>query len=118
MYFQLKGARRQRTFTIFENVYLVRARSVVEARKKARGHARWAASVEDAITVNGVSAKTMFAGLRKVVLCAGDPQTSKPDRVHRVYDGIEATYSRYRVVGRDRLNALVRGQPVSVKYEE
>ena len=46
MYFRRKRATRQREFLVWENVYLVRASSIREAKKKAR-HFALAASGND-----------------------------------------------------------------------
>lgn len=118
MYFESTLRRTQKTFVAHENVYLVRAKSASEARRKGIKHARSAISLTDKITINGSSVRMVFGGIRSVVSCAGDPMTSKPDRVTHMYSGVEGTYSRFLVQGRGRLRDLIRGRRTSVIYDE
>lgn len=119
MYFRLKRSVQQTEFVAWENVYLVKASSVGEARQKARRYAK-AASGDDGgdLTVDGKPATLVFGGLRKVVECIGDPTTFQRNDVIRLHDGVEATYSSFVVRSRKELDRLIRGKPAMVLYKD
>ena len=119
LYFD-EGPRHQGAFVVWENVYLILARTPREATKKAEKLGR-AECVEQALTVNGKPARLVFGGVRKVLSCAADPMakdgTLTPD-VPILYSGIEATFSQFVVRNKKDLRSLIAGRPTKVAYEE
>ena len=106
-------------YFVYENVYLVRATTAKNARRRGEAFAR--AEVEgEAGIVNwdGRPGKLSFVGIRKVVECAADPSRSGPSDVTRVYDGVEATYSCFLLRTKRELSRFISGKPVAVVYEE
>ena len=113
------GGRPQRTFLVYENVYLVEARSSGSARRKAERLAR-AEEGDQAGTlqVDGKRASMRFAGIRKVTSVAPNMTTLGPQPVRKIVDGVEATYSVFLVKDRRALMALARGKSIDLKYME
>lgn len=113
--------RRQATFVAWENVYLIFARNVRQAAKKAEQLGR-AECVEDAgLTVNGRPARMVFGGVRKVLWCAANPAAQDGLLVPQVpvmYSGVEATFSEFVVRGRKQLRALIAGRPTRLDYRD
>ncbi|HTU17572.1 MAG TPA: DUF4288 domain-containing protein [Gemmataceae bacterium] len=102
---------RQKTFPLWENVILIRARSEEEAFTKAEKHGqRMAGNGQPTITWGGKPAMWVFGGVRKVTAC-DDPE-KRPD------DGTEITYIQLRVRSSKALKKLLEGQPVGVEYIE
>jgi len=116
MYF--KTGKNQRIFLLFENVYLVKARSPTEVRRIATRLARAGVSRDGSDRVNGKPATCEFGGIRKIIECMGDATTFRPAEVRVVHQGMEATYSIYTVRGRKALRAFARGDAVDVAYQE
>ena len=116
-YFRLRK-RIEKSYLVFENVYVVRARSFEEARIRGEQYGREDAAVEDQTTINGVPARQIFGGVRKIVACAARAGAPQGPEVVRMQDGVEATYSRFIVNGQGRLRALLRGKRVAAIYEE
>jgi hypothetical protein len=108
---------RQRTFPVWENVYLIAARSTEEARRRAEALGRAEENLEG-LTWKGKPAKMVFGGVRKVVFCAADPAVRGGHAVTKLYDGVELTYSSMMLKSAADLDALIRGKPVTVVYEE
>src|SRR5436305_8483556 len=80
---------KQREFEVWENIYLVRARSPEEARRGAAHFARVASGNDGGdLRVNGKPATLILGGIRKVVECLGDSTTFKPAAVKVVHDGM------------------------------
>jgi hypothetical protein len=119
MYFATGAS--QKTFVVWEDVYLVKARTRPAALKRAIALARAACTEDETLRVNGRRAKMVFAGIRKMLWCAAapyDPGPSRSPQVTKLYDGVEATFSAFVVRGRERLRKLARGAAVSVRYDE
>ncbi|CAM3526387.1 DUF4288 domain-containing protein [Corallococcus soli] len=108
---------RQRTFPVWENVYLIEASNDEEARQRAEALGR-AEAGQEGLKLNGKPAELVFGGVRKVVSCAANPAVPGKSTVAKLYDGIEATYSTFVVQSRKDLEKLIQGEPVSVLYEE
>jgi hypothetical protein len=120
LYFKLKR-RVQATFLVWENVYLVSAKTRDSARRRAEALGRAECDANDSLTVNGEPAALVFGGIRKLVSCAADPDALGSERSSSVavlQDGVEATYSTFLVRGARRLKTLIQGKPTAVKYEE
>ena len=105
-------------YLVFENVYLFRAHSPGEARKKAALLGQDDANAQTDMRWDGTPVRVVFVGVRKVVSCAANPSGPRDPRVYRMHDGVEATYSRFVLSGKTELRRLVDGKPVSVVYEE
>lgn len=114
--FRLKTGR-QRSFPVWENVYLIEAGNDAEARQRAEELGR-AETAQEGIELNGKPAELVFGGVRKVVSCAADPAVPGESMVSKLYDGVEATYSSLVVKSRADLEKLIKGKPVTVVYEE
>jgi hypothetical protein len=114
-------ARRQATFVVWENVYLILARSPREAAKKAELLGRAECVEQGALRVNGKQARLAFGGVRKVISCAANPMAKDgalTSNVPHLYSGVEATFSQFLVRGRKKLRSLIAGRPTSIDYEE
>lgn len=111
---------RQNTFTVIENILLVRANSPAAALKRALAVARRSQPNNPSLTVDGRPARQSFQGIRKIVECAADANDSisKDGLVSILRVGTEATYLKYRVVGRSSLKRLLSGKETSVVVEE
>jgi hypothetical protein len=114
--FKIRG-RARRNVTVFENVYLVKARTSVECVKKMSGIVKRETSDDPSLAVDGKPAKIVFVGHRKVVRCAMPVDKGKTDVVFGIVSGMEATYSVLRVDTRV-LRALAKGKEVRLVYEE
>lgn len=115
---QLRG--RQRTFTVMENVLMVRGRSAKEALAAATPVARREELNDPTLTIDDRPGRLRFLGIRKVVSCAaqaGDA-SSRDGRVRVMRAGVEATFLTYRVAGRAALKRLLQGKELDVTLEE
>ena len=102
---------KQKTFPLWENVILIRARSVEEAFTKAEAHGqRMAGNEKPTFTWGGKPAAWVFGGVRKVTAC--DDSAERPD------DGTEITYTQMRVRSAAALKKFLDGEPVGVQYIE
>jgi hypothetical protein len=110
LYFEFREGP-QDEFPVMENVYLIHAATEEEAFARAEKRGR-SVCVEDdeSLTVNGRPARLVFGGVRKLISCDTDAETLE--------DGVEATYSFLVVSSRQQLDALSKGEPVPVLYEE
>lgn len=115
LYFKFKTGS-QREFPVWENVYLIRARSPSAARRRAESLGR-AEALVDGVEWNGKPASLVYGGIRKVVSCAANPATASASTVSEIHDGTEATYSQYTVTS-TALKALIAGEAATVRYDE
>jgi len=97
---------KQARLPVWENVYLIQANSPAEARKRAEALGR-AEAGQEVVELEGKPARVVFAGVRKILTCAANPARPGPSTVSKLHDGMEAN-----------LRKLVRGEAVSVVYEE
>ncbi len=103
--------RRQRSFLVWENIVLIRARSAEEAYAKAEQIGREEEAHDDeSLRMDGHPAQLLFAGVRKVVLCVD------PDR--RPSDGTEVSYTEMELPSEEAVRKLVDGEPVVVKIAD
>lgn len=112
--------RRQATFVVWENVYLVFARTGREAARKAEARGRAECIEDDTLEVGGKPARLVFGGVRKVISCAADPEAKDgvlTSDVSVLYSGVEATFSKFVVRGRSKLRSLIAGRKTSVEYQ-
>lgn len=108
-------------YLVYENVYLVRARTGTEAHRKGEVIARQEVIPDDSLRWNGSPARWVYGGIRKVISCAENtrrPSDGAGGDVHALQDGDEATYSAFTVSDRASLRRLVRGDSATVVYEE
>ncbi len=108
-------------YLVYENVYLVRARTGAEARRKGDAIGRREVIDDDTLRWNGSPARCVYGGIRKVISCAENvhrPTDGLGGDVHTIQVGDEATYSVFAVPDRASLRRLVRGAPASVVYQE
>jgi Domain of unknown function (DUF4288) len=104
------------TILVHENVVLVEAPSETAALGKAQIIGQTEATLQDGLTLAGVPAKRVFAGIRKLITVS-NPETSDLDQ-DRPSDGTEITYSVYKVSNEEELKKLAAGSEVSVTYVE
>ncbi len=119
LYFE-QARRRQATFVVWENVYLILARNSREAAKKAELLGRAECGQGD-LEVHGRPARLAFGGVRKVISCAANPRANDgvlTSNVPHMYSGVEATFSQFVVRGRKKLRSLIAGRPTKVDYEK
>jgi hypothetical protein len=115
------GRRTQKSFVVWENVYLISARTGSAARRRAETLGRRECKYSGTLTLNGKPVRMVFGGVRKVVWCAADPfrddGTVTPE-VSSLYDGVEATFSQFIVAGRRNLRALIGGEAVTLTIDD
>lgn len=101
----------QRFFPVTENVYLIAAATVEEARAKAAKRAiQSEGDSRGSYNYEGRPAILKFEGIRKLIEC------EESDRAP--LDGDEITYSNYEVGNTEDLQKLVTGESVNLRYEE
>jgi hypothetical protein len=119
LYFKLREVPEQEEFFVWENVYLVNAASFDEARGRGEAIGRAAGNEkDDSLRWNGRPADLTFAGIRKVISCAPNVETTESLPAETIHEGVEATYSCFTVHGKAALDELVSGAPVTLVYEE
>lgn len=104
------------TILVHENVVLIEAPSETDALGKARTIGQTEATLQDGLTVSGVPAQRIFAGIRKLITVS-NPEPSDLDE-DRPSDGTEITYSVYNVSNEEELKKLAAGSEVPVTYVE
>jgi hypothetical protein len=104
------------TILVHENVVLVEAPSETDALGKAQIIGQTETTLQDGLTLAGVPAKRVFAGIRKLITVS-NPETSDLDQ-DRPSDGTEITYSVYKVSNEEALKKLAAGSEVPVTYVE
>jgi hypothetical protein len=109
-YFKYRQGR-QRSFMVWENIVLIRARNAEEAYAKAERIGREEEAFDDeSLRVDGHPAQLLFAGVRKVVLCLD------PDR--RPGDGTEVSYTEMELRSEEDVRKLVAGESIAVKIAD
>jgi hypothetical protein len=106
----------QTDFPVSEDVYLVEADTADEALQKAKTIGASSVIDDPSLTLGGQPARDYFAGVRKLITVM-NPFPDEPDR-GRPYEGTEVTYSRFTLENESDIDKLVRGEPVSVVYED
>lgn len=118
LYYQVEGPASGDPLTVLENVYLFEAEDDEAARTRGEARAKADASASGDWQVEGKPATLRYGGIRKVVSCAPNPDRPGPSEVATIHDGVEATYSRYRVANVEDALSLGKGDSVTVAYEE
>jgi Domain of unknown function (DUF4288) len=107
---------RQKKFPVFENVYLIEAKSPREAHKKAVDIGKSEEVADESLTLGGRPAAMVFVGVRKVIAVMhrfpGAPSAGRPRH------GTEVTYSLLELKSARDVSRLAKGRPVTVFYEE
>jgi Domain of unknown function (DUF4288) len=111
LYFQYKDGSQDEYFG-YENIYLVEADSVEEARTKGIARAKKdEGDSEGTLTSNGRPATLVFGGLLKFVECTDlDLQSEKP------VDGTELSYSEMTMPNKQEFDNFVSGHTAKVIY--
>ncbi len=115
---QVFERRKAPRFKVFENVYLVKARSPSEAKRQGAAYARVEARQSGSFEMDGQVGCLRFAGIRKVVWCASNPATLQPPEVDEMHNGTEATFLKFSLESKRDLTRFLAGRPVSVVREE
>jgi hypothetical protein len=101
---------------VHENVVLLEADNSDEVFQKARKIGETEVAIDDGLTLNGMPAKRIFAGIRKIIKVSNpspyDPEQDRPS------DGTEITYSVYEVPDDEALKNLANGEETKVLYIE
>jgi hypothetical protein len=109
LYFKYKDGLQDEYFG-YENIYLIKAESVEEARTKGTARAREDEGDDNAsITSNGRPAARTFAGILKIVDCEDlDLETGEPT------NGTELSYSELTLPNKREFDKYVSGQSATV----
>jgi hypothetical protein len=102
----------QDSYDIYENIFLIHAADFDEAEAKGIRRAKEdesSGSSEDGQTWNNRPARTVFAGLRKVLCMNGEEQPG---------DGTELSYSLLTVLTKEDVRKLAADEPVDVTYQD
>jgi hypothetical protein len=105
LFFRLKRRRPSR-FLVWENIVLLKAKSLEEAFAKAEERGRQDAGAGDeSLHLDDEPAELVFAGVRKLVACQ--------DETKRPTDGTEISYTEMELRSEEDIRKLVAGKPVS-----
>lgn len=96
-------------YAVMEDIYLVNACCVDEARKKASLIGKESELDSETYTCDGRPAVLEFAGIRRIVEC--------DDSLRRPGDGTEVTYMRLIVETETDFARLTKGESVTLEYE-
>jgi len=111
-YFRLKSGT-QESFSVWENVYLVRASNEEEAKLKAHQIARSQVDPPDeTLTLDGEPAELVFVGLRKIISVA------HIDSSEELRSGDEITYSEFVLPSMESVKRFAAGESLKVEYLE
>lgn len=104
----------QDIFPIYENMVLIEADSSEQAFEKANEIGHQAYNHNDpTLTVDGVLAKTIYGGIRKIIECQSALNGSNDPT-----NGLELTYSKFIVTTEDALAKFINGDNVDTIYLE
>jgi hypothetical protein len=111
---------KQKRFSVWEDVCLVKASSGAVARRKAERLGRSREDKDQTWTVGGRPgrpATLVFAGVRKVLTIA-NPISAPSLDTDPPRHGTEVTFSTFTLKSKKDLDKLVSGQSVPMIYEE
>lgn len=103
---------RQTKYPMKERVLIVKAGSLVRARRKAR---RQISLFPGFFPYRGRRAKWCFGGIRRIVQCM-PPAECGGVEAGKLMDGTELTCSQYLIKTSEDLKKFVDGAPVKVSY--
>jgi len=110
MFFKYREGR-QRSYPVWENIVLVRAKNEDEGFVKAEQIGQEEAADDDkSLTWGGRPTRIVFAGVRKLVLCV-DPE-------RRPGHGTEVSYNEMHLPSEKAVYQLAAGEPVDVTLNE
>lgn len=99
----------------YENVILLEANSFEEAEKTAKIFGKENEALDDGLTIDGIPATRIFAGVRKIISIVNEkPPMNEVPPSH----GSEVTYSEFEVPDMEALMKLGRGEVVILRYIE
>lgn len=102
---------KQDMFPIWENIILISANTPEEALEKAKQRAlQDQGDSSGTLECNGRPATWVFAGIRKLIEC--EDLEKRPD------DGTEITYNKLIIKKQKDFDKFLKGEPVTVYYEE
>jgi len=102
--------RRQTRYPVWENIVLIKARTVDEAFEKAEARGREDAWPDDSFTWGGEPAEWVFGGVRKLTKCVDEHQ--------RPNDGTEVTYIEMELASKAELEKFIDGEPVTLRIDD
>lgn len=97
----------------WENIVIIQADELGEARSKAERIGRRTASLDDGLTINDAQGERIFAGVRKI------GKIDNPyvyDDENPLIDGCEITFLDLALNDRRDLEKLANGDEVELKY--
>jgi hypothetical protein len=100
----------QDEYEVWENIVLFYASTKKEAFEKAKKKGKEDEDLSGTTTLNGRPTHLVFAGVRKLVSFE-DPDSGP-------IDGMEVTYSEFRVRTKEDFEKFIKGKSVSVDYLE
>ena len=101
--------------TVFENVYLIKAKSDGEAQEKAKQIANSEIVADSSLEINGMPADQIRCVVRKVVSISNpDP----PQYEKRPYHGSEITYLEYEIDNVKTIDHLIANEMVDIRFVE
>ncbi|MCB0625153.1 MAG: DUF4288 domain-containing protein [Saprospiraceae bacterium] len=112
-YFEYKDGK-QDDYLVWENVYLLEASSVDEARSKAESYARqYEGDSSGTLQLDGRAVTQRYCGLRKLMEARNSICLTEGS-----LEGAEVTFSKFLVKDRKSLDRLTSGESVEVIYDE
>jgi hypothetical protein len=104
----------QDIFPVYENFTLFEAASRKEAFEKAVQYAKKYAEIDDQLKLDGKPAYWKFEGIRKLIEIRNhlsyELDAEQPD------SGVEVSYSYFEVDSEKKLEDLVQGKAVTLRY--
>ena len=107
---------KQKKFPVFENVYLIEAKSARQAQGRAKEIGKREQGADNSLTLDDEPAEMVFVGVRKIVTIANQFPLSQD--ASRPRHGTEVTYSLLELDRARDVLKLARGSPVSLLYKE
>ncbi|AHG22828.1 hypothetical protein Z042_14740 [Chania multitudinisentens RB-25] len=102
--------------SVYENVILIEAPSSHEAHSAATKIGQAQAELDDNLTIDGIPAKRIFAGIRKIISIS-NPYPLNQDEDQPI-SGTEITYSEFEVENDQALYQLASGEEIYINYIE
>lgn len=116
IFYYKRFGKKQKTFLVHENVYLIDAEDPDQATESALKIAKEIESAHEdsSIEGNGKKYRYLFSGLRKLIEVQASPYPVSQSGLA----GLELTYSIFLVNGLKKVHALGRGKRVKILYTE
>jgi hypothetical protein len=107
----------QKEYPFWENIYIVKARNISEAKKKAERCGIEEAEPDDGLEVNGKPAKWTYGGVKKITNII-DNSIFECEMHEILKDVAEVTWGEFSVPNKATLDKLISGELVSSNYDE